>query len=254
MAVHTNTVSLIERQGWQAITVPLGLAAFEACLRLLPTSPATVLVCPYPGPHAPLDLQRLQGLAPPQTAPHKSAPAVALDRVAAQRLVSALVAEVCGGAVPSDAPLVAAGLDSLDAIEFRNRLQTATGRPLPLSLVYEHPTIDAVVQLLAPASTPEPAVARAPRAPAAAPATGAGGGAAVVVAGMDCWLPRSQSPAELWGVLVKGVDCVGPVPLQRFDVDVYCGAQGAGAEDIPGAEAGEVCVPRRAGRACRCPA
>jgi NAD(P)-dependent dehydrogenase (short-subunit alcohol dehydrogenase family)/acyl carrier protein len=79
------------------------------------------------------------------------------------RLVRTHVATVLGHAgldtVEVDRPFKDLGFDSLTAIELRNALNNATGRKLPATLIFDHPTPRAVtaelLTMLAPAAAPQ---------------------------------------------------------------------------------------------------
>ncbi|MFH8620280.1 SDR family NAD(P)-dependent oxidoreductase, partial [Streptomyces sp. NPDC017979] len=104
------------------------------------------------------------------------------------------------------------GLDSLTALELRNRLAAATGTTLPATLVFDHPTPDALVRFLhtrlAPHSTPAPPRPHdEPAAPTDEP---------LAIIGMACRYPGGvTSPEELWDLVVEGRDAVGAFPTGR---------------------------------------
>ena len=50
--------------------------------------------------------------------------------------------------------LFAMGMDSLMALELRTRLETLVARALPATLVFDHPTIEAMARFLAPGPAP----------------------------------------------------------------------------------------------------
>ena len=81
-----------------------------------------------------------------------AAPAVAarpaVSKAAVQNLVGTIVAEVTGkGAIDEETPLMEAGLDSLAAVELRNRLTAELpDLTLPNTLVFDYPTVAAVAQ------------------------------------------------------------------------------------------------------------
>ncbi|MBO0820859.1 MAG: SDR family NAD(P)-dependent oxidoreductase, partial [Nocardiopsaceae bacterium] len=86
------------------------------------------------------------------------------------RLVRAEVAAVLGysgpDAVELDRPFTGLGLDSLGAVQLRNRLTRVTGLTLPLTVVFDHPTPRAVGRFLAGRlAPPSPESARPEPAP-----------------------------------------------------------------------------------------
>ncbi|MFF2805528.1 SDR family NAD(P)-dependent oxidoreductase, partial [Streptomyces sp. NPDC058051] len=114
-------------------------------------------------------------------------------------------------------PFKELGFDSLTAIEFRGRLGTATGLTLPATLVFDHPTPEAVVGYLRSVLMGEPESVRhvAPSAPtdiAQDP---------MVIVGMACRYPGGVASAEdLWRLVESGVDAVGEFPTDRgWDVE-----------------------------------
>lgn len=65
-----------------------------------------------------------------------------------QSLVAETVAAVLGGSVAADAPLMAAGLDSLGAVELRNSLEGRLEVSLPPTLVFDYPTSEALADFI----------------------------------------------------------------------------------------------------------
>ncbi|TCK22288.1 type I polyketide synthase [Pseudonocardia endophytica] len=91
---------------------------------------------------------RLAGAAETQARP------IVLDFVRAQ--VAGVLAHGSAEDVPTDQPFSELGFDSLAAVELRNRLTAATGLELPPSLVFDFPTVSAVVDHLHASLAPSP--------------------------------------------------------------------------------------------------
>ena len=138
---------------------------------------------------------------------------------------------VLGGSVGPDEPLMAAGLDSLGAVELRNSLERATGLSLPSTLVFDYPTEAALAVYIATQfNSTAPAGIAASNMRAVSPTTPmheltsvslpekegvqAGCGAVAVIA------ISSQTPKHAMAALTA-VDGSSVVPAQRWDIDQY---------------------------------
>ncbi|MEU8627111.1 SDR family NAD(P)-dependent oxidoreductase [Streptomyces sp. NPDC048669] len=104
-----------------------------------------------------------------------------------------------------------AGFGSLAAVELRNRLAGVTGLRLPATLVFSHPTPTAVARHL-----DELLAGSAPAAVPAVRAVAADADDPVVLVGLGCRLPGGvRTPDDLWEMLVRERDGIGPFPDDR---------------------------------------
>ncbi|RDG39793.1 type I polyketide synthase [Streptomyces corynorhini] len=80
-------------------------------------------------------------------------------RAATSRIVAAQVAAVLGhadaGRIGDRSPFKELGVDSVIAVELRNRLQDRTGLSLPVTVVFNHPSLERLVDFLIATALPE---------------------------------------------------------------------------------------------------
>ncbi|MEU9986405.1 type I polyketide synthase [Streptomyces sp. NPDC048045] len=118
-------------------------------------------------------------------------------------------------AVTPDRAFRELGFDSLTAIEVRKRLNTATGTRLPTTVVFDHPTPEALARHLHSVVLGERQIA----APGRTVTRDADEPIAVVA--MSCRYPGGvRGPEDLWSLVLDGRDAVGPFPDDRgWDTD-----------------------------------
>nr|WP_316778334.1 SDR family NAD(P)-dependent oxidoreductase [Streptomyces sasae] len=110
------------------------------------------------------------------------------------------------------------GFDSLTAVELRNRLNTATGLRLPSTLLFDHPSPDALAAHL---RTELLGTERGASDSPVHPAAGAYDGEPIAIVAMACRYPGGvRSSEDLWRVVESESDVISPFPDNRgWDLD-----------------------------------
>ncbi|MEU6084960.1 type I polyketide synthase [Streptomyces sp. NPDC047108] len=186
------------------------VAALPAMLRGLAAAPARRAASVADGSDAGETFRtRLSAL------PHAERATAVLDLVRAQ------TAMVLGHASPDTVEATqdfrGLGIDSLTAVELRNRLTAATALRLPATLVFDYPSPQALARHIGGELFDDAGPATAPAVPAvraAAPADADDERIAIVAIG--CRFPGGvRGPEEFWRLLADGVDAIGAPPADR---------------------------------------
>ncbi|MFF5077642.1 SDR family NAD(P)-dependent oxidoreductase [Actinoplanes sp. NPDC000266] len=153
-------------------------------------------------------------------------------------LIRTRVALVLGYAsaedIAPDTPFQAAGMDSLGAVELRNRLSAEAGFAMPATLVFDYPTPVELARFLRERLSGEDA-------PVEVTAVTAGNLAdPIAVVGLGCRLPGGvRNPDGFWDLLTARREGRAPVPADRgWDLSTIPVEAGGFLDDVAGFDAG----------------
>ncbi len=143
--------------------------------------------------------------------------------------------------VPANETFSALGADSMMVMELTDRLQDALSRPLPSSLVFDHPTPGQVARYLAAGPSGDAVVSDTRATPNPPPRTQTGHDPIAIV-GIGCRYPGGiRSAEDLWAAAVGERDVLGDLPTDRnWNVDGpgLAGRQGGFLADAADFDAG----------------
>ncbi|MFD4322535.1 type I polyketide synthase, partial [Streptomyces sp. NPDC058548] len=126
------------------------------------------------------------------------------------------------------------GVDSLTALELRNRLTAVTGLRLPATLVFDHPTPTVLAEQLVAELLDENGDVQLPTAVAPGSAD-----EPIAIVGMACRMPGDvDTPESFWDMLLEGRDAMAQFPTDRgWDLEALFGGGGSGGADARGVSA-----------------
>jgi len=130
--------------------------------------------------------------------------------------VASVLALPSSAHVSPDRPLQEMGLDSLMAVELRNKVSDLIGQPLAATLMFDYPTVGKLAEhllsdVLALGAAPSPEQTAFVAVSQDEP---------IAIVGMGCRFPGGVTdPESYWSLLDAGVDAIAEVPPDRWDID-----------------------------------
>ena len=146
------------------------------------------------------------------------------------------VASVLGFRVDAAESLIAAGLDSIAAVELRNKLQEVAGRQLPAVVVFDNPSVEALATYLTSLDAHAPATLQT---------------STVGTAGLIDVPQQQQSGVSVlavsnvqpWQAAFESQDLIEPVSLTRWDPSWQAGPGGLHSGGFHSTAGGWLCQP-----------
>ncbi|MCY0989309.1 acyltransferase domain-containing protein [Nannocystis sp. ILAH1] len=140
-----------------------------------------------------------------------------------RRWLTGAVAEILGAPsrrIDARASFRSHGLDSAAAAVLVARLAAWIGRSVPLTALWEHPSVVELAAHLAGEARPEAQAMRV-----------AASDEPVAIVGLACRFPGgASSPAALWRLLSDEVDAIAPIPPHRLDLEALARLEAATGE------------------------
>ncbi|MFE3289353.1 SDR family NAD(P)-dependent oxidoreductase [Rhodococcus sp. NPDC059234] len=230
MTSHLNAADLdrLQRSGIDTISPESGLALFDAALAvnrpLIVPIRLSTRASRSERESLPPILRRVLGVRRRATAAADSPTGLAVELRALDPgerhsrvldIVTTHVAAVLGHegkeAIDPERAFKQLGFDSLTAVQLRNQLATATGVRLAATVVFDHPTADALTQELVARLLGDDAAAQQ-----AGPARARRDDDPIAIVGMACRYPgKVYCPEDLWRLVRDGRNAVGAYPHNR---------------------------------------
>ncbi|MCP4117667.1 MAG: SDR family NAD(P)-dependent oxidoreductase [Desulfobacteraceae bacterium] len=153
--------------------------------------------------------------------------------------ISAVMGLAPGSSMEPRGRLFDSGMDSLMAIEFKNQLEQDLDVSLTSTLVFDYPTVEAIMAYLAEQVLPPGLMSGPDKGAVAGPVDKRENDSAqsgkdatpgkyknersepIAVIGMGCRFPGADSPGEFWTLLKEGRSSIRQVPGDRWDVDTF---------------------------------
>ncbi|MCY1013994.1 beta-ketoacyl synthase N-terminal-like domain-containing protein [Nannocystis pusilla] len=140
-----------------------------------------------------------------------------------RRWLTGAIAELLGAPsrrIDARASFRSHGLDSAAAAVLVARLSAWLGSSVPLTALWEHPSVVELAAHLAGEARPEAQATRV-----------AASDEPVAIVGLACRFPGgASSPAALWRLLTEEVDAIAPIPPHRLDLEALARLEAATGE------------------------
>ncbi|MDC0717535.1 type I polyketide synthase [Nannocystis bainbridge] len=140
-----------------------------------------------------------------------------------RRWLAGTVAELLGEParrIDARASFRSHGLDSAAAAILATKLSAWIGLQVPLTALWEHPSIVELAAHVVSEARPQALAARV-----------VAGDEPVAIVGLACRFPGgASSPGSLWRLLCDGVDAIAPIPPGRLDLDALARLEAATGE------------------------